>query len=85
MVRTLTGTAIAAVAISVGAFVAFGLYLGMLTWPLIALGWVVNLFQRGAASGARSKTTLWILPVKANGDFASYEGETGSPLSFQHG
>jgi ATP-binding cassette subfamily B protein len=39
--------------ISVGAFVAFGLYLGMLTWPLIALGWVVNLFQRGAASTAR--------------------------------
>jgi ATP-binding cassette subfamily B protein len=39
--------------ISVGAFVAFGLYLGMLTWPLIALGWVVNLFQRGAASAAR--------------------------------
>ena len=39
--------------ISVGAFVAFGLYLGMLTWPLIALGWVVNLFQRGSASTAR--------------------------------
>jgi ATP-binding cassette subfamily B protein len=36
--------------ITVGAFVAFGFYLGMLTWPLIALGWVVNLFQRGAAS-----------------------------------
>ena len=40
-------------AISVGAFVAFGLYLGMLTWPLIALGWVVNLFQRGGASMGR--------------------------------
>ena len=39
--------------ISVGAFVAFGLYLGMLTWPLIALGWVINLFQRGAASMTR--------------------------------
>jgi ATP-binding cassette, subfamily B, multidrug efflux pump len=39
--------------ISVGAFVAFGFYLGMLTWPLIALGWVTNLFQRGAASMAR--------------------------------
>ena len=39
--------------ITIGAFVAFGLYLGMLTWPLIALGWVVNLFQRGAASAAR--------------------------------
>jgi ATP-binding cassette subfamily B protein len=40
-------------AISVGSFVAFGLYLGMLTWPLIALGWVINLFQRGAASMSR--------------------------------
>src|SRR3954469_11499623 len=39
--------------ISVGAFVAFGMYLGMLTWPMIALGWVTNLFQRGAASMAR--------------------------------
>ena len=39
--------------ISIGAFVAFGMYLGMLTWPMIALGWVTNLFQRGAASMAR--------------------------------
>jgi ATP-binding cassette subfamily B protein len=39
--------------ISVGSFVAFGLYLGLLTWPLIAFGWVINLFQRGAASMAR--------------------------------
>lgn len=39
--------------ITVGSFVAFGLYLGFLTWPLIALGWVVNLFQRGGASMAR--------------------------------
>jgi len=39
--------------ITVGAFVAFGLYLGMLTWPLIALGFVTNLFQRGAASMGR--------------------------------
>ena len=42
--------------ISVGAFVAFGLYLGMLTWPLIALGWVVNLFQRGAASDGATRS-----------------------------
>jgi len=39
--------------ISIGAFVAFGMYLAMLTWPLIALGWVINLFQRGAASMTR--------------------------------
>jgi ATP-binding cassette subfamily B protein len=39
--------------ISVGSFVAFGLYLGLLTWPLIALGFVINLFQRGNASMQR--------------------------------
>jgi ATP-binding cassette, subfamily B, multidrug efflux pump len=39
--------------ISIGSFVAFGMYLAMLTWPMIALGWVTNLFQRGAASMAR--------------------------------
>ena len=39
--------------ITVGAFVAFGLYLANLTWPLIALGWVTSLFQRGAASMTR--------------------------------
>lgn len=49
--------------ISVGSFVAFGLYLGMLTWPLIALGWVVNLFQRGAASMARLTDILDRVPA----------------------
>ena len=44
--------------ITVGDFVAFGLYLGMLTWPLIALGWVINLFQRGAASMHRINEVL---------------------------
>ena len=54
--------------ISVGAFVAFGLYLGMLTWPLIALGWVVNLFQRGAASGARLLEILDQVPAVRDGE-----------------
>jgi ATP-binding cassette subfamily B protein len=40
-------------AISVGKFVSFGMYLSALTWPLIALGWVINLFERGAASMTR--------------------------------
>lgn len=47
------GTLVIRGTISVGSFVAFGLYLGLLTWPLIALGWVINLFQRGSASMAR--------------------------------
>ena len=36
--------------ISVGSFVMFNTYMGMLVWPMIALGWVVNLMQRGSAS-----------------------------------
>jgi ATP-binding cassette, subfamily B, multidrug efflux pump len=39
--------------ITAGDFVAFFFYLGLLTWPMIAIGWVVNLFQRGAASMGR--------------------------------
>src|SRR5207248_958636 len=40
-------------ALSIGAFIAFQLYLGRMVWPLIALGWVTNLFQRGMASMVR--------------------------------
>ncbi|HEY0591666.1 MAG TPA: ABC transporter ATP-binding protein [Thermoanaerobaculia bacterium] len=40
-------------AMSVGAFVAFIFYLGRMVWPLIAIGWVINLFQRGMASMKR--------------------------------
>lgn len=39
--------------ITVGEFVAFNTYMMMLTWPVIALGWVVNLVQRGTASVIR--------------------------------
>jgi ATP-binding cassette subfamily B multidrug efflux pump len=38
---------------SIGSFVAFQFYLGRMIWPLIALGWVINLFQRGMASMQR--------------------------------
>jgi ATP-binding cassette, subfamily B, multidrug efflux pump len=39
--------------ISLGSFVMFNTYMGMLVWPMIALGWVVNLMQRGTASWGR--------------------------------
>jgi len=39
--------------ISLGSFVAFNTYMVQLTWPIIALGWVINLFQRGTASAGR--------------------------------
>ncbi len=40
-------------AITLGDFVAFIAYLAMLTWPTIALGYVVNIFERGSASMGR--------------------------------
>lgn len=39
--------------ITLGSFVMFNTYMSMLVWPMIALGWVVNLMQRGTASLAR--------------------------------
>jgi len=43
--------------ISLGQFVAFSQYLMMLVWPMIAIGWVVNVIQRGRAS---YKRIMWI-------------------------
>jgi len=39
--------------ITVGEFVAFNTYMILLIWPIIAVGWVVNIFQRGTASVTR--------------------------------
>ena len=49
--------------ISVGDFVAFNTYMLMLTWPIIAVGWVVNLFQRGTASVTRIAELLHEEPM----------------------
>jgi ATP-binding cassette subfamily B protein len=51
--------------ISLGAFIAFNGYLTVLVWPMIALGWVTNIFQRGAASMGRLN---YILTAKPNID-----------------
>ena len=41
-----------------GGFVAFNTYMVQLTWPIIALGWVINIFQRGTASMGRINEIL---------------------------
>jgi len=48
--------------ISLGALIAFYSYLGILVWPMIALGWVTNIFQRGAASMGRLNHILAAQP-----------------------
>lgn len=57
------GTLVLRGVITVGEFVAFGFYMGNLTWPLIALGWVINLFERGAASMGRLNEILDTRPA----------------------
>jgi ATP-binding cassette subfamily B protein len=58
MVLWLGGTMVVDGAITLGEFVAFGSYLAMLHWPMIALGWVVNIFERGEASMGRIDAIL---------------------------
>jgi len=63
--------------ISVGDFVAFNTYMMQLTWPVIALGWVINIFQRGTASMVRIDEILSQQPEIADVD----HGVTGvSPV-----
>jgi ATP-binding cassette subfamily B multidrug efflux pump len=52
--------------ISTGDFVAFNSYLLLLTWPMMALGWMINLFQRGSASLGRIQAILNTAPEVAD-------------------
>ncbi len=73
-------------ALTVGGFVAFGIYLAMLTWPLIALGWTINLFQRGAASMGRVMQILDAGPdrVHDTGTSVLPEATAGRTLEFRN-
>jgi ATP-binding cassette subfamily B protein len=56
--------------LTLGQFVQFGAYLSMLTWPMVALGWTMNLFQQGFAALRRVEAVLQAEPriVDATGD-----------------
>jgi len=51
--------------LTLGEFVAFQFFLGRMIWPLIAIGWVINLFQRGMAS-MRRLTDIWNVEPEAD-------------------
>jgi ATP-binding cassette, subfamily B, multidrug efflux pump len=52
------GIELSAHKISLGSFVMFNTYMGILVWPLIAMGWVANLMERGRASLGRVRGLL---------------------------
>ncbi|MCA2988553.1 MAG: ABC transporter ATP-binding protein [Gemmatimonas sp.] len=79
------GTLLIDAQLTVGSYVAFTIYLGMLTWPLIALGWTTNLFQRGAASLTRVLQLLDATPaaVHDTGQAHLPTGTTGRRIEFR--
>jgi ATP-binding cassette, subfamily B, multidrug efflux pump len=70
--------------ITVGGFVAFNTYMVQLTWPIIALGWVINIFQRGTASMGRINEILMEKPEIEDSEAIHVKSRTGeSPVSTQ--
>jgi ATP-binding cassette subfamily B multidrug efflux pump len=84
IVLWLGGTLVIRGTISLGEFVAFNAYLAMLTWPMIALGWVVNLFQRGAASWSRLRAVLDTPPAIADAAHAIEPPDGGGAIDIRN-
>jgi ATP-binding cassette subfamily B multidrug efflux pump len=74
LVLYLGGREVVAGRITLGQFVAFTVYIGMLNWPMVALGWVINIFQRGLASWERIVEVLDTPPAADGGRGAAAPG-----------
>jgi ATP-binding cassette subfamily B protein len=72
-----------AMTITPGDFVAFISYLGLLTWPMMALGWVTNLIQRGRASLDRINRILETPPEIKNQQPALRLGQLQGRIEFR--
>lgn len=58
--------------IKIGDFVAFMVWLGMLAWPMISFGWIINMIQQGAASMTRINAVMEIKPDILDDDGTDY-------------
>ncbi len=70
--------------ITVGQFTVFNMYLTRLIWPLIALGYVVNLYQRGTASLKRLNAILRINPLIADSPDVSVQAPIKGQIEFRN-
>lgn len=70
--------------ISLGQLVAFFAYLSMLTWPMIAFGWVVNIYQRGAASMKRLVAIMAAEPELADAPDARTDVDLAGRIEFRN-
>lgn len=69
--------------ISVGQFTEFNMYLLRLIWPLIAIGYVVNLYQRGTASWKRMLTIMSVKPAIADAATVREQSPINGRIEFQ--
>ena len=81
LVLWLGGREVIAGRITVGGFVAFNTYMVQLTWPIIALGWVINIFQRGTASMRRINEILVEKPEIEDSEAIEVASKTGETLA----
>jgi ATP-binding cassette subfamily B protein len=84
LVLWLGGRMVVAGTITIGEFVAFGAYLAMLHWPMIALGWVVNIFERGEASMGRLAAILDAPPEIEDQDRPAALSAVRGAVEFRH-
>jgi ATP-binding cassette, subfamily B, multidrug efflux pump len=67
--------------ITPGGFIAFNTYMVQLTWPVIALGWVINIFQRGTASMGRINEILMEKPeIEDSPELKALDKSAGSQI-----
>lgn len=69
--------------ISLGEFVAFYSYLGLLTWPVMAIGWVINMFQRASASMKRLNVILDEFPEVYNYPDTLHQHQVKGKIEFK--
>jgi len=70
--------------ITIGDFIAFISYLFMLTWPMMAIGWVANLFQRGATSLGRIQRILEERPALPDIPSAGHSMSGAEKITLHH-
>jgi len=80
----LGGRAVAQGALTLGGFVAFNAYLAMLSFPTMAMGWVINLFQRGNSAMGRINEFLRF-PVEAPGNGTGPAARGAAPFGDRPG
>jgi ATP-binding cassette, subfamily B, multidrug efflux pump len=77
------GTLVLAGRITIGEFVTFNAFVGKLVWPMIALGWVINLVQRGSASLGRIRDVMEVPPAIADEEPLVDPGEIDGAVRFR--